>query len=65
MKNVSYWDKFMRSGSVEDYLKFKSCMREEEAGTGAKAKDGREEGEYPHAGFYHGNGDDIKGDAYR
>ncbi|MBO5293263.1 MAG: hypothetical protein J6B10_08810 [Lachnospiraceae bacterium] len=58
MKKISYWDQFMVSGRVEDYLKFKSAKEE------ATAADVREEGD-PNAGFCCGNGDGAKGDAYR
>ncbi|NLL80279.1 MAG: hypothetical protein GX234_10955 [Clostridiales bacterium] len=60
MKELSYWERFMNSGRVEDYLKFKSCMDQETEGA-----EERERGEYPDAGFYSSDGDSTKGDAYR
>lgn len=61
MKEVSYWDKFMHSGKIEDYLNFKSEAGKEMS----KNREDSEKGDYPHAGFYCGNGDSAKGDAYR
>ena len=29
MKEISYWNQFMQSGKVEDYLKFKNETKEE------------------------------------
>lgn len=60
MNEVSYWERFMHSGRVEDYLRFKSC-KEQETGGEAESR----EGEYPNAGFCGRDGDGIKGDAYR
>ena len=55
MKEISYWNQFMASGKVEDYLKFKSETKEEK----------NPKGENLHAGFDKRNRDDNKGSAYR
>lgn len=55
MKEISYWNQFMQSGKVEDYLKFKNEMKEEK----------NPKGETSSAGFYDRNGDDHQGSAYR
>ena len=55
MKETSYWNQFMNSGKVEDYLKFKEQTKEAD---GSK-------GESVSAGFYNRNRDDYQGSAYR
>lgn len=69
MKETSYWDKFMHSGRVEDYLDFKSSVegeKQDRARTEASEEEqDSKKGDYPHAGFCDGNGNRVKGDAYR
>ena len=55
MKEISYWDQFMNSGRIEDYLKFKQQSEEEK----------NPKGETISAGFYSRNRDDYQGSAYR
>jgi hypothetical protein len=55
MKEISYWDQFISSGKIEDYLKFKEQTRNESSS----------KGEAVSAGFYHRNGNDYQGSAYR
>lgn len=55
MKEISYWDQFMKSGKVEDYLKFKSETKEEK----------NPKGDTVSAGFYDRNRNDNRGSAYR
>lgn len=55
MKEISYWDQFMKSGKVEDYLKFKNETNEEK----------NPKGDTVSAGFYDRNRDDNQGSAYR
>ena len=55
MKEISYWDQFMTSGKIEDYLKFKKETKEEK----------NPRGETQRAGFYERNRDDYQGSAYR
>ena len=55
MKEISYWDQFMKSGKVEDYLKFKNDTKEEKS----------PKGETVSAGFYNRNRNDNGGSAYR
>ncbi len=59
MKKVSYWDRFMETGAVEDYLKCKNtsfCGEENKQATDRMCF---EKEENPDAGFYYsdGNGD--------
>ena len=55
MKDISYWERFMKSGKVEDYLKFKNETKEEK----------NPKGDAVSAGFYNRNRDDYQGSAYR
>ena len=55
MKEISYWDQFISSGKVEDYLKFKEQTKSESSS----------KGEAVSAGFYNRNRDDYQGSAYR
>ncbi len=54
MKEMSYWEQFMNSGKVEDYLKFKQESEEKNP-----------KGETISAGFYSCNRDDYQNSAYR
>lgn len=55
MKEISYWDQFMNSGKIEDYLKFKEQTKDNSSS----------EGESVSAGLYNRNRDDYQGSAYR
>ena len=55
MNEISYWEQFISSGKIEDYLKFKEQTRNESSF----------KGETVGAGFYHRNGNDYQGSAYR
>lgn len=55
MKESSYWDQFMQSGKIEDYLKFKNETNEEQS----------PKGDVVSAGFYNRDRDDHQGSAYR
>lgn len=53
-----YWQRFVSTGKVEDYLQY-SC------GMGRQGIMERQSGADPDAGFYNSNGNDIETDAYR
>lgn len=55
MKEISYWDRFMQSGKIEDYLKFKNETEEEK----------NPKGDVLRAGFDDRDRDDYQGSAYR
>ncbi len=59
MNEGSYWERFMNSGRVEDYLRFKVCEGEK------KRQERNEEGEHPDAGFCDSDRVGAKGDTYR
>lgn len=72
MNAESYWQQFLNSGKVEDYL---SYSRESREGIceGASRQDyvaaddrrEQEKGENPYAGSDYSDGNDLKSDAYR
>lgn len=80
MKAESYWQQFLSSGKVEDYLSYsRMCHDDVSAGashgdlmagesrqdfTAANRRE-QEKGENPYAGSYYSDGNDLKSDAYR
>ncbi len=52
-----YWQRFVSTGRVEDYLRYSSY--------GESQRAVQQSGAERHAGIYHGNGNDIETDAYR
>ncbi|MDE7016088.1 MAG: hypothetical protein K2P65_00735 [Lachnospiraceae bacterium] len=61
MKEINYWDRFLMTGSVADFLSYKNALEDagsEEAQDNAK-KD--EAGGRSHAGVYRDYGNGFKG----
>lgn len=55
MKEINYWERFMATGRIEDFLAYKNAVRQEE-------ESGREQSEERfHAGDYRDYGDGFKG----
>ena len=52
MKDLSYWEQFMATGKIEDFLAYKNAERQQETGA---AK------EYSHAGDHRDHRDGLKG----
>lgn len=61
MKEINYWDRFLMTGSVNDFLSYKNALREAEndKADGFEGEDGS--GEHSHAGLYRDYGNDFKG----
>lgn len=55
MKEVNYWQQFLNTGKVEDYLSYKNQKRTEE----------ESRGEHPNAGTLQCYRDDIKSGTFR
>lgn len=53
-----YWQRFVSTGRVEDYLRYSCGGGQQETVQGKSGAD-------PYAGFYHSDGNDIEADAYR
>jgi hypothetical protein len=58
MKAINYWDKFMITGKIDDFLAYRNAAQVERTD-----KDEKEErsGEHSHAGEYTGYGNGFKG----
>lgn len=55
MKEINYWEQFMTTGKIEDFLAYKNAVRQEE-------ERGNEQSEEQfHAGDYRDYGDGFKG----
>lgn len=59
MKAINYWDKFMITGKIDDFLAYKDAAQDE----GFEKQEGKEEraGEHSHAGIYTDYGNGLKG----
>ena len=55
MKEINYWEKFMATGKIEDFLAYKNVARQAEAGEDKRSK------EQFHAGDHRDYGDGFKG----
>ena len=55
MKGLNYWEQFMATGKVEDFLAYKDAARQEEREETEQSK------ECSHAGDYRDYGDGFKG----
>ncbi len=55
MKGINYWEQFMATGKIEDFLAYKNAEREE------KGEVMRESGEEADAGGHGAYRDDFKG----
>lgn len=58
MKTLNYWDEFMNSGKIEDYLSFKAPNHD-------RTTDEKTSKEAGYAGFFDSNGNSNKDDPYR
>ena len=60
MKETNYWQQFLSTGSIEDYLHFKNVQMEN-----GEASERKSMGEYPDAGIYYRYGNYIEDSPYR
>lgn len=69
MKSINYWNIFSQTGSVDDYLRYKSEERSDISGRQEAAMQNNTEKEAGtrkgHAGFRIDNGNDTKDSAYQ
>ncbi len=54
MKQINYWEQFMATGKIDDFLAYKNAARDEE-------QDKEEAEEHSHAGDHRDYGNDYKG----
>ncbi len=57
MKEINYWEQFMRTGKVSDFLAYKNATRDEKINRDRE----NESGEHFHAGVYRDYGNGFKG----
>lgn len=55
MKEINYWEQFMATGKIEDFLAYKNAVRNEEE------EESKQSEEQFHAGDYGDYGDGVKG----
>ena len=55
MNEINYWNQFFGTRKIEDYLKYKQCLKEEKKQQ-TEDLDLKVKEESPYAGFYHSNG---------
>ncbi len=60
MKELNYWQQFLNTGRIEDYLKFRETAAEESV-----SREHAVMGENPYAGIREVNRDDFEDGAYR
>lgn len=58
MKEINYWEQFMATGKIEDFLAYKNAARDTQSGDYESRK---KSGEHSHAGIYRDYGNDFKG----
>lgn len=58
MKAINYWDKFMITGKIDDFLAYRNAVEVEETD---RYKEEEKSGEHSHAGEYTGYRDGFKG----
>lgn len=55
MKEINYWEQFMATGKIEDFLAYKNASRQEDERQREQSE------EHFHAGDYRDYGDGFKG----
>ena len=64
MNDINYWDRFMMTGSISDFLSYKNALQDAAADQGKYKQDPVEKdrsGEQSNAGLYRDYRDDFKG----
>lgn len=58
MKEINYWDRFLLTGSVSDFLSYKNALQDAEKDRDGKFVEEDKSGGQSHAGIYrdYGNG---------
>ena len=59
MKDTDYWDRFLHTGHIDDFLAYRNALREEDRMPAGEKKE--ESGEHSHAGIYRDYGNGFKG----
>lgn len=58
MKEINYWDRFMATGKINDFLAYRNAQEDTQSGDCERKE---ESGEHSHAGIYTDYGNGFKG----
>ena len=58
MKEINYWEQFMTTGKIDDFLAYRYAQRDKQAEDCERKE---ESGEHSHAGIYRDYGNGFKG----
>lgn len=58
MNEINYWEKFSKTGKIDDFLAYRNAVESRQSGDCESKK---ESGEHSHAGIYTGYGNGFKG----
>lgn len=61
MKEINYWDRFLMTGSVYDFLSYKNAQHDAENNKEENFDSKDKSGGHSHAGLYRDYGDGFKG----
>ncbi len=61
MKEINYWDRFLVTGSVSDFLAYRNALQDTESGNVRGDTEKDRSGGQGHAGVYRDYGNDFKG----
>ncbi|MCM1262546.1 MAG: hypothetical protein NC313_07460 [Butyrivibrio sp.] len=61
MKDINYWDRFLMTGSIYDFLSYKNAQQDAENGKAEGFDSNNKSGEHSHAGIYRDYGNGFKG----
>ncbi len=60
MKEINYWERFLTTGSVQDFLSYRNALEEEEQDGRKDSVGENRSGGRSHAGIYRDYGNDFK-----
>ena len=58
MNEINYWEKFMATGKIDDFLAYRNAMEDTQP---LSCENKEESGEHPHAGIHTDYGNGFKG----
>lgn len=60
MKEINYWERFLMTGSVHDFLSYKNALKDEEEDRDESPVEEDKSGGQSHAGIYRDYGNGFK-----
>ena len=61
MNDLNYWERFLMTGSVKDFLAYKGILKDDMVQEDDRLDETEGAGEDSHAGIYRNYGNDFKG----